>query len=123
MSADASEPQSSIESALAALRGQFAARFAAAATEQVLRDENAKVLGKKGELTAILKQMGGVRFTATMLPGGRIEITQSPGQSESVPICVLKNELRHKVPLTQACKLEVQLEEGTIALPDEGATD
>ncbi len=66
---------------------------------------------------------GGVRFTATMLPGGRIEITQAPGQSESVPICVLKNELRHKVPLAQACKLEVRLEEGTIALPDAGASD
>ena len=42
------------------LRGEYGARFAAATTEQALRDENAKVLGKKGELTAILKLMGKV---------------------------------------------------------------
>jgi phenylalanyl-tRNA synthetase alpha chain len=35
-------------------------RFEQATTEQTLRDENAKVLGKKGELTSILKQMGGL---------------------------------------------------------------
>jgi phenylalanyl-tRNA synthetase alpha chain len=71
MSADSS-PQSSIESALAALRGQFAARFAAAATEQALRDENAKVLGKKGELTAILKQMGTVPGDARKAIGEKV---------------------------------------------------
>jgi len=42
------------------LRGSFRARFDAAKTEQALRDENAKLLGKKGELTAILKLMGKV---------------------------------------------------------------
>ena len=42
------------------LRAGFRERFAAAKTEQALRDENAKILGKKGELTAILKQMGKV---------------------------------------------------------------
>ena len=42
------------------LRGAFRARFDAAKTEQALRDENAKILGKKGELTAILKLMGKV---------------------------------------------------------------
>jgi len=51
---------SSIERSLSALRTTFRARFEAAATEQALRDENAKILGKKGELTAILKQMGQV---------------------------------------------------------------
>jgi phenylalanyl-tRNA synthetase alpha chain len=50
----------SIERSLSALRAAFRARFEAAATEQALRDENAKILGKKGELTAILKQMGQV---------------------------------------------------------------
>jgi phenylalanyl-tRNA synthetase alpha chain len=54
------EASSSIERSLAALRATFRARFEAAATEQALRDENAKILGKKGELTAILKQMGSV---------------------------------------------------------------
>jgi phenylalanyl-tRNA synthetase alpha chain len=52
--------EDSIDGALARLRATFAGRFAAAATEQILRDENAKILGKKGELTAILKGMGEV---------------------------------------------------------------
>ncbi|HEY8088009.1 MAG TPA: phenylalanine--tRNA ligase subunit alpha, partial [Polyangiaceae bacterium] len=51
---------SSIERSLASLRATFRARFEAATTEQALRDENAKILGKKGELTGILKQMGSV---------------------------------------------------------------
>src|ERR1019366_3685206 len=49
-----------ITRALEALRATFRSRFEAAATEQALRDENAKILGKKGELTPILRQMGGV---------------------------------------------------------------
>jgi phenylalanyl-tRNA synthetase alpha chain len=48
---------SAIERSLASLRATFRARFEQAATEQALRDENAKILGKKGELTAILKQV------------------------------------------------------------------
>ena len=50
--------ESSLERTLSALRATFRARFEAAATEQALRDENAKILGKKGDLTAVLKQMG-----------------------------------------------------------------
>src|SRR3954451_7077202 len=53
-----SSAESSIDQALATLRAQFPARFAAATTEQLLRDENAKILGKKGELTAILRELG-----------------------------------------------------------------
>jgi phenylalanyl-tRNA synthetase alpha chain len=45
---------------LEALRATFRGRFEGAMTEQALRNENAKILGKKGELTAILKQMGDV---------------------------------------------------------------
>ncbi len=52
--------EEAIDRALAQLRAQFPARFQAASTEQQLRDENARILGKKGELTAILKQMGAV---------------------------------------------------------------
>ena len=48
----------SIDTALARLMAEFPARFEQATTEQALRDENAKILGKKGELTAILKDMG-----------------------------------------------------------------
>jgi phenylalanyl-tRNA synthetase alpha chain len=49
--------QSEIERSLASLRATFRARFEAATTEQALREENAKIQGKKGELTAILKDM------------------------------------------------------------------
>jgi phenylalanyl-tRNA synthetase alpha chain len=56
--AQAPDIAATIFAALDALRGSFAPRFEAAATEQALRDENAKILGKKGELTAILKQLG-----------------------------------------------------------------
>src|SRR5580693_5887540 len=48
------EAADSIGRSLATLRATFRERFAAARTEQALRDENARILGKKGELTAIL---------------------------------------------------------------------
>src|SRR3954452_13282189 len=48
----------SIDRALADLRAAFLPRFRGAATEQALRDENAKILGKKGELTAVLSMLG-----------------------------------------------------------------
>jgi phenylalanyl-tRNA synthetase alpha chain len=47
-----------IDRALTELREGLAARFGAATSEQTLRDENAKILGKKGELTAILQLLG-----------------------------------------------------------------
>ncbi|MBV9945501.1 MAG: phenylalanine--tRNA ligase subunit alpha, partial [Myxococcales bacterium] len=50
-------PGQAIDRSLAALRATFRGRFERAPTEQALRDENAKILGKKGELTAILGQM------------------------------------------------------------------
>jgi phenylalanyl-tRNA synthetase alpha chain len=64
--------QATIEQALSGLRAQFAARFEAATTEQLLRDENAKILGKKGELTAILKQMGAVPADARKVIGEKV---------------------------------------------------
>ena len=42
---------------LETLRATFRGRFETASTEQELRNENAKILGKKGELSAILGQM------------------------------------------------------------------
>ena len=48
---------------LETLRTTFRGRFEGADTEQALRNENAKILGKKGELTAILRQMGEVPAT------------------------------------------------------------
>jgi len=64
--------QSSIEHSLSALRAAFRIRFEAARTEQALRDENAKILGKKGELTAILKQMGSVSADARKTIGSQV---------------------------------------------------
>jgi hypothetical protein len=66
---------------------------------------------------------GSARFSATLEPGGRIEIAQTVGSPDTVPICVLKHELRHKVPLTHECKLDVRLEESAVALPDAGQSD
>ena len=64
------------------------------------------------------------RFAVTLSPGGRIEIVGAADggapQPDVVPVCILKNPLRHKVPLKQPCMLEVRLEEGTLALPDAG---
>jgi phenylalanyl-tRNA synthetase alpha chain len=54
------------------LRAGFRERFAAAKTEQALRDENAKILGKKGELTAILKLMGKVPADERKLIGEKV---------------------------------------------------
>ncbi len=55
---DDKDPSLAIDKALNDLRSTFLPRFREAATEQALRDENAKILGKKGELTAILAQLG-----------------------------------------------------------------
>ncbi|HZU81590.1 MAG TPA: phenylalanine--tRNA ligase subunit alpha, partial [Polyangiaceae bacterium] len=52
--------QSSLERSLSTLRATFRARFEAATSEQELREENAKLLGKNGELKAILRGMGSV---------------------------------------------------------------
>ena len=58
MSATTPDAATNIDRALGDVRATFLARFRAAATEQALRDENAKIFGKKGELTAILKGLG-----------------------------------------------------------------
>ena len=60
-------------------------------------------------------------FTATLLPGGRIEIAPGKDQPPVVPICVLKNELRHKMAIKSPCTLDVELDEKSVALPDAGA--
>jgi phenylalanyl-tRNA synthetase alpha chain len=49
-----------IETGLDALGERFRAAFDAAASEQELRAAKAQVLGKKGELTAVLKRLGEV---------------------------------------------------------------
>lgn len=66
------EPNPPILASLSKLREGYAARFEAASTEQVLRDENAKILGKKGELTSILKLMGSVPADERKAIGARV---------------------------------------------------
>jgi hypothetical protein len=60
---------------------------------------------------------GSARFSATLLPTGRIEIGPGAGQSDVLPMCVLKHDLTHRVPLTKACVLDVRLEETVIRVP------
>lgn len=55
-----SDPAAEIEAGLAALGERFLGEFAQCATEAALRAANAAVLGKKGELTGLLKLMGKV---------------------------------------------------------------
>src|SRR3974377_2256790 len=61
--ADAPTP-ASIERSLSELRASYPKRFGEAATEQALRDEKAKILGPKGALTAVLRQMGSISADA-----------------------------------------------------------
>ena len=55
-----SDPAAEIEVGLAALGESFVDRFAQCQTEPELRAANASVLGKKGELTGLLKLLGKV---------------------------------------------------------------
>ena len=54
------DPALAIEQGLAALGTRFKDAFAAASTDHALRAEHARVLGKKGELTAVLALMRNV---------------------------------------------------------------
>jgi hypothetical protein len=56
-------------------------------------------------------------FLATLVPGGRIEIT-SRGKASGegvIPICVVKNRLTHSVALKQRCTFNVKLEPAVAA--------
>jgi phenylalanyl-tRNA synthetase alpha chain len=85
---DPSAVLAGIDAALATLRAQFPARFEGAATEQALRDENAKILGKKGELTAILKQMGQVPGDARKSIGEKVNALKQEVEA-SFQACLL----------------------------------
>jgi phenylalanyl-tRNA synthetase alpha chain len=71
----------SISRALETLRAEFAQRFAAAANEQALRDENAKILGKKGELKAILRQLGSAPPESRRAVGEQANLLQQEVES------------------------------------------
>jgi hypothetical protein len=58
---------------------------------------------------------GTASFQATLLPGGRIEISAPDGSDEgTVPICVVKHALKHKLFLAKPCTLAVQIEEKSV---------
>jgi hypothetical protein len=59
---------------------------------------------------------GSAQFRATLLPGGRIDIAAAAGQPDVVPICVLKHRLVHKVPLANPCRLDVKIEQTSVAV-------
>jgi hypothetical protein len=54
---------------------------------------------------------GQAQFVATLLPGGRIEISAVEGTEGTVPICVLSHQLQHQVSVSKACKMHVQMEQ------------
>jgi hypothetical protein len=66
---------------------------------------------------------GGAQFSATLEPGGLVQIAAAPGQPDVVPICILKHSLVHKVPLTRPCKLDVKLEETRVPVGADGGAN
>jgi hypothetical protein len=66
---------------------------------------------------------GKAHFSATLLPGGKIELASPEGNPADgvVPTCVLRSGLRHKVLLKSACTFDVRLEERKVSTPDPGA--
>jgi phenylalanyl-tRNA synthetase alpha chain len=62
----------SLPQALEAIAETFPARFRAATTEAALREEKAKLLGKKGDLTAALKIMGALPPAERKAAGERV---------------------------------------------------
>lgn len=63
---------------------------------------------------------GKAHFSATLVPGGRIELASPSGNPDEgvVPTCVLKNQtLRHQVFLKNRCSFDVVLEERPEAPP------
>ena len=72
MSEPALDPVGAVEDGLAKLGTSFRQAFEAAGTEQDLRNEHAKVLGKKGGLTAVLGLMRAVPADRRPAAGARV---------------------------------------------------
>lgn len=60
---------------------------------------------------------GSAHFSATLVPGGRIELASPAGETQDgvVPTCVLKHTLKHAVTLGEPCTFEVRLEERLVS--------
>jgi hypothetical protein len=56
---------------------------------------------------------GNAHFTATMMPGGRIELGSPEGDPTEgvIPTCAVKNQLSHTIYLRKPCAFHVLLEE------------
>jgi len=54
---------------------------------------------------------GTAQFTATLLVDGRIELATNDGGTGTVPICVLRHELKHKVVVKKPCIMQVKMSE------------
>ncbi|MFO0669221.1 MAG: phenylalanine--tRNA ligase subunit alpha [Polyangiaceae bacterium] len=92
-----SDEKAQILDALARLRAGYAERFAAAHTEQSLRDENAKILGKKGDLTAILKRLGSVSPEERKEIGAHVNTLKTEVEHAfEARLSALAQEKRHK---------------------------
>jgi hypothetical protein len=62
---------------------------------------------------------GSVHFAATLMPGGRIQLTSAAGEPDDgvVPMCALKHALTHPVSLERPCTFDVRLETGKASAP------
>ncbi len=88
-------PLDTIYASLDALGAAFPARFEEATNEQSLREENAKLLGKKGELTGILKQLGQVPPESRKAVGERVnELKGAVEKAFDARLLAFKNEKR-----------------------------
>lgn len=71
------DPLAAIESGLAELGVEYRSRFAAATSEQALRNVRAEILGKKGTLTGVLRAMGQVPAAERPRVGERVNLVRA----------------------------------------------
>lgn len=80
----------------------------------VVSNMNAKLAQKtmRQLVEACNEVPGGVaQFSATLHVDGRIELASADGGLGTVPICVLRHELKHKVVVKKPCTMQVQMTE------------
>lgn len=62
---------------------------------------------------------GAAHFSATLLPGGRVELGSPSGDPDEgvVPTCLVQSQgqLKHRVKLRSPCRFDVKLEQHTTA--------
>jgi hypothetical protein len=66
---------------------------------------------------------GAAHFSATLLPGGRVELAAPTGEDPSegvVPTCLLQqhNQLKHKLRISSPCRFDVKLEQRLAGQPE-----